>query len=320
MITHSPEAVIDLSKRLDEMLKQPEQAPAIEIPEPGVYRDMPMAQYVALPLPGASKLERLRRSPLQYQHSLTETQKSSSALERGTAIHLAVLEPLLFEGHYVVLGPCQGTKKDHTPCTYQGSIYRQGASWCKTHDPERGQPLEDVEVLSQADYDAVLGARDAIRAHPRARSLFEGRGDFEVTIIFDDPETGVRCKIRPDRLVDRARMLVDIKSTRDGAPWAFPRQAETLGYFRKLALYRRGLRAIGWPYESTAVLAIEATPPFDLCPYLPEEEDLDTADVEVTRLLRILKTCEETGVWGGYAENFQPLRRPRWALQEDEHA
>jgi len=320
MLPRDPAAVIDISRRLDESLRTPEPTPAVSIPEPGIYRDMPMAEYLALPLMSASRLEILRRSPLQYKYSLTEPPKATSALERGTAIHMAVLEPLLFEGHYVVLGQCEGMTQRGTPCTYQGSVYRHGQSWCKTHDPERGQPMEDVHVLSQADYDAVLGARDMILAHPRARSLFEGRGDFEVTIIFDDPETGIRCKIRPDRLVERAGLVVDLKSTRDGSPWAFPRQAENLGYFRKLAFYRRGLRTVEWPYQATAVLAIEMTPPFDLCPYLPEESDLDTADLEVSRLLRILKHCEDTGEWSGYANDFQPLRRPRWAMPEEQYA
>ena len=63
--------------------------------EPGLYRDVPMAEYLALPYMSASKLEVLNRSPLQYRHSLTAPQQTTDALARGTALHMAVLEPLL---------------------------------------------------------------------------------------------------------------------------------------------------------------------------------------------------------------------------------
>ena len=291
--------------------------------EPGLYPDVPMAGYLALPFMSASRLEHLRRSPLQYRHSLTTEEEPTAALDRGTALHLAVLEPQLFEGHYVVLGQCEGRKKDLERCSYQGSVYRDGRSFCKTHDPDKGaDPDPDIEVLPEKDYNAVLGMRDAIRAHGRARSLFEGRGQFETTIIFDDPETHVRCKMRPDRLVDRAGMLIDIKSSRDASPLAFPGLAEKLDYFRKLALYRRGLLAIRWPLKDIAVLAIEPEAPFDLAPYLVEDlRDLDSADTEISRLLRLYCMCKESDSWPGYAsseDGFLMLRRPLWAVRNDE--
>jgi hypothetical protein len=293
------------------------------LPGPGIHPDMPMAEYLALPYMSASRLELIRRSPLQYKHSLTAPQKTSPALERGTALHLAVLEPLLFEGRYITIGQCEGLKKDLQRCGYQGSVYRHGKSYCGTHDPEKGaEPDASIEVLTEKDYAAVIGMRDAILAHKRARSLFEGRGLFEATVIFDDPITGVRCKIRPDRLVERAGMLTDIKSSWDACPLAFPRLAENRGYFRKLALYRRGLLAVEWPFREVSVLAIESDAPYDLAPYLIEDmKDLDKADVEITRLLQVAKQCTETDTWPGYAsseDGFLMLRRPAYAVRDDE--
>lgn len=312
-----------LSAELNGMLAEPVQAVlnghiaaqrAVTIPEIGIHPDIPMADYLALPLMGASGLEKLRRSPLQYQHSLTEPPKSTSALERGTALHLAILEPTIFEAYYVVLGQCEGITAKKERCRYNASSYRAGRHYCGTHDPAKGEPAnEEVEVIPAEDHAAVLGMRAAILAHPRARTLFEGRGAFETTIIFRDDETGVLCKARPDRLIERARMNVDIKTTRDAAAWSFPRQAESLGYFRKLAFYRRALRSVGWPYESTAVVATESTAPYDLACYLVEEASLDSADREVSRLLRSFRSCEESNCWPGYADDFEILARPSWA-------
>jgi PDDEXK-like uncharacterized protein DUF3799 len=312
-----------ISRELNGMLAEPLPVThvtplPVAIPEIGIHADIPMAHYIALPLMSAGRLEKLRRSPLQYRHSLVEPPKPTPPMETGTALHLAVLEPHLFEAHYVVIGQCEGLKKDRDRCGYNGSVYRNGHSWCRTHDPLKGAPsTDDVEVIGAEDYTAVLGMRDAIIAHPRARTLFEGRGAFETTIIFRDDETGVLCKARPDRLIERAAMLVDVKTCRDGAPWAFPRAAENLGYFRKLAFYRRALRAIGWNYGSTAVVAVESAAPYDLACYLVDEASLDSADREVSRLLRQYVTCEETGIWSGYADDFTILQRPSWAQNGD---
>lgn len=284
---------------------------------PGLHLDMPMADYLAMPHMSASRLEIFRRSPLQYLHSLTQPPKQSPALERGTALHLAVLEPEKFDGHYVVLGQCEGTKRDGGRCGYQGSVWRAGQSFCGTHDPAKGQPVDPVvEILGADIYEQVTGMRDAILAHDRARSLFVGDGAFEASIVFEDPETGVTCRVRPDRLIERAGMLVDIKATRDATAHAFARQAENLGYFRKLALYRRALRSVGWPLKEIAVLAIEPTAPHDLVPYLLDERAINTADEEVTQLLHHFAMCRETGDWPGYARDFAILYRLSWATQE----
>jgi hypothetical protein len=268
--------------------------------EPGIYLDVPMSEYLALPAMSGSRLEVLRRSPMQYRYSLGEPSRTSPAMERGTALHLAVLEPLLFGARYV-----RGIEGDGRTKAVKEAREAQAADH------------PGAIVLPPADYDAVLGMRDAIHAHPRARTLFDGAGAMEVTIIWRDEATGVLCKARPDRLVERVGMHVALKTSRDAAPWAFPRDAENMGYFRSLAFYRAGLRAVGWPYQSTAVLAVESAPPFDLVPYLVEESDLDSAEREVARLLRVKRTCEDTGAWPGYTDGFMTLDRPAWAPREE---
>src|SRR5690606_16780150 len=136
----------------------------------------------------------------------------------------------------------------------------------------------------------------------------------------DDPETGLRCKTRPDRLIERAQMLVDLKSTRDAREHPFARDAEQRAYWLKLALYRRALRAVDWPYQQAAIVAVESEPPYDLIPYLIQEGDVDSADREVSRLLRVYRECVDTDTWPGYATEFAELRRPAWATNDLEAA
>lgn len=290
---------------------------------PGIHRGISMADYLALPHMSASRLEAMRRSPRWYRHQLTAPKKTSDALERGTALHLLLLEPALYESRYVIAEPCaallkSGDRKGQA-CGSPGLFQVAGIGWaCGRHVRGDDELQTEAEVISKEIDAQVRGMAKAVKEHPRALSLFQGRGDVEATVIFEDPETGVLCKIRPDRLVERAGMYVALKTARDATVHAFPKAAENLGYFRSLAFYRRGLRAAGWPYSGTAVLAVESEPPFDPVPYLVEESDLDSADREVSRLLRRFKDCEAENYWPGHAPEFIGLRRPPWATKEEE--
>lgn len=283
--------------------------------EIGLHTDVPMADYLAIRAVSASALELLRRSPRQYRHALEHPPEPTPEILRGIALHMAVLEPERFAGRYVTVGQCEGVQKDGNRCGYQGSVWRDGRSYCRRHDPDPDAPVP-VEILPAETMADIEGMRDAILSHPRARTLFEGRGGTEITGIYKDADTGILCKFRPDRLIERAGLLVDIKTTRDAAPWAFPGDAERRGYFRKLAFYRRGLRALGWPYQATAIVAVESSAPYDLICYLVDEAALDSAEQEVVRLLRRYRECEETDTWPGYQtgpDGFALLARPAWA-------
>lgn len=285
----------------------------------GLHPGIPMDAYLTHPAISASGLEKLRRSALQYRYATEHEEEATDTLERGSALHMAVLEPEYFDGHYRVLGQCQASKRDGKRCSYQASFYRDGRMYCGTHDPEKGEPPDPAIVtLKEPDCAAVLGMRDAVLKHPAASKLFNGRGGTELTGIWEDAQSGVVCKIRPDRLVERTGTLVELKSARDAAPWAFPRDAANRGYHRKLVLYRRGLCALGWPYQTSVIAAVESTPPFDVACYLVAEEELDAAEREVERLLRQYRTCVDLDLWEGYSPDFIEMKLPAWATATEE--
>lgn len=303
--------------------------PALQLPlqqtyGPGFRVGLSMAEYLALPFVSASGLEKLRRSPLQYRHAQANPPEPTPAMDRGEALHMALLEPDRFAAHYLVAGPCgqalaSGERKGDA-CGKTGSFLHRELGWlCGQHVKRFWDGVrQDVVALPADDFEAVVGMRACVMAHPRASTLFRGQGGVEVTGIFKDPATGLLVKFRPDRLVKRAGLLVDLKMTRDAAPWAFGRDAESRGYWRKMALYRRGARELGWPYQGSVLVAAESDRPHDVAPYLLDEAGLDAADVEVSRLLRVLKTCQETGRWPGYTDEFLTLARPAWAGRESE--
>ena len=78
-----------------------ERTTAIEV---GWHEGLTMEEYLAIDAMSASGIEQLRKSPLHFRYYRDNPKPSTPAMELGTALHMALLEPLLFEGQYVTLG------------------------------------------------------------------------------------------------------------------------------------------------------------------------------------------------------------------------
>ncbi len=289
--------------------------------EPGWHEGIPMVVYLAIEAMNASGCEKIRKSPLHFRHDRDNPRDSTPAMELGTALHMALLEPLLFEGHYVVLGQCEAKKKDGDRCSSQGKFYRDGQSFCgvKGHDPGEVEDMDPgIHVLAEDAMADLLGMTAAIQAHPRASTFFEGRGDYELTGIWLDEETGVLCKIRIDRDIERGLMIADLKTARDASPEAFRRDAAGRGYHRKAAFYRRGCAALGRTRNSSVLIVPENVAPYPVAVYLLDEEDLAKANQEITRHLNRYAMCLANDDWPGYSDEMMTLKMPPWAFEHDQ--
>ncbi len=293
----------------------------LSVSEPGWHEDVPMAVYLAIDAMNASGIEKIRKSPLHFRHDRDNPRDSTAAMDLGTGLHMALLEPQLFEGHYVTLGQCEAKKKDGTRCSSQGKFYRDGQSFCgvRGHDPGEGEDMDPaIHVLAEDAMADLVGMAAAIQAHPRARTFFEGRGNYELTGVWRDEETGVLCKIRIDRDIERGLMIADLKSARDASPEGFRLIASRMGYHRKAGFYRRGCAALGWERNSSVLIVPENTPPYPVAVYLLDEDDLATANREITRHLNRYAMCLADNHWPGYGDEMMTLKMPPWAFEHDQ--
>lgn len=266
--------------------------------EPGWYPGLSMPAYLTLDAMSASGIERLRRSPLHFRHWKDTPSEETDAMRLGTALHTALLEPELFRGRYV-----RGIEGDGR------------TKAVKDARAALAEEFPGATILTPQQWDDLTGMRDAVMAHPRARSFFEGEGDNELTGVWLDPITGVACKMRLDRDVPRAAVIVDLKSTRDASPHAFARQCANLGYHRKSAFYRRGCAALDRPRNGSALIAVESSPPYAVAVYLLDEGDLDRADTEIARHLNVYADCLDRDEWPGYGSEMTSLPMPGWATE-----
>lgn len=287
-------------------------------PEPGIYPDVDADTYHRWDAASASRLKLLRRSAAHLKDYLDHGREDTDAFRIGRAFHAAVLEPDTFADRWPVAARCSAITKTKSQCSNSGLSRTVEGQWvCGTHGGSAGG-----QFLKASEHADIILMRDGVLRHPRARKLFTGKGQNELSIVWDDAETGVRCKARIDRhhpTLTPGGCIGDLKSTRDASARQFERSAYDTGIYMQGAMYLTGANANGLASEHFAVIACEKESPYCVAVFVLTPGALSAGEEQMKTLLRTYKQCKETDHWPGYAEAFQPLDLPHYAYgQVDE--
>ncbi len=156
----------------------------------------------------------------------------------------------------------------------------------------------DEWVLDPVLYDDAQRACATVREHFRANSLLSD-GIAELTLIVQDPETGMWLKAKLDWL--RFDLLpVDLKTARDTNPdrWAY--QAKDLGYDIQDAFYCHVGALLGMDFPAFPFVCVEFAD-MDNCEVFevgPKRRAKAKSDMLTG--LREFNECQKTGRWYGY--------------------
>ncbi len=265
---------------------------------PGIYL-RGQIEYATIDAINYSTLKEMAKSPLHYQHALRHGKKATTAMNRGTAAHIAVLEPERFATEYAIW---EGDRR-------AGKVWEE----FKANATARGK-----SILKEEELDLALAMRDAVRGHAKASSYLVG-GHAEVTIVWEDEETGLMCKGRLDFLRDDGTPA-DLKTTRNIEQFWFSKDCATNQYHVQAAMYSDGAAALTRKESDVfALIAVESSAPFDVVPYLLHEDVTGPGRDAYRQLLRRVKECRASGEWPGYANGSEmALTLPRWASGEPE--
>lgn len=158
------------------------------------------AEYRQVKAYSKSDLDFITKSPALVEWARNCPTDGSPAVDKGTDLHCALLEPLVFESDYI-------RAPDYDLKTTKGRIDF-------TSFTER---MESVgkKVMTATDYDKLIAMRDSVLAHPTAKALLTG-GVSEASIFWE--LDGLKLKARPDKIADLevfGPMLVDVKKIDD---------------------------------------------------------------------------------------------------------
>lgn len=270
----------------------------MEIPLFSVIKDMPNDVYHAHDSISKSGLDLILRSPAHYK--FREYMEPSRAMEIGTAIHTALLEPDRFAKEYVLL---KDVKDRRT------SEYKQAVS---VHGSER--------VLVAGEADNVAGMQAAVFAHPVASSWLALPGHAELSMFAKDPETGVVVRIRPDYLTEYGS-IVDIKKTQDARQDAFSKSISTYRYHVQAAFYMDVYQWVtGERAESFRFIAIEEKMPHACMVYKLDDLSIAEGRRLYRQALNTYADCLASGEWKSYdCDSEEIISLPDWEIRRIEN-
>lgn len=267
------------------------------------YRQRPEINVSTL-VHGLHSMRRLKRIIDEPPHEPTD------AMQLGTAIHCAILEPSKFQANYVCM---PAFHLDSANVTQGGKQTKSKAtSYYKAMVEEFEKDNSDKIILSEYDMHRIIRCVQEVAAKPGLSNLIDScQKEVELYGEID----GVACKGRVDLVRDG--YLADLKTTNDAEPRAFGRTYGNLNYSFKLAFYRELADQNGYQIESVQVIAQETSGDYDTVVYDVPPLALDVAFRKVRSVLAQYQECKASGVWpgvdGGSASMLVYL--PPWELE-----
>lgn len=220
-------------------------------------------------------------------------------LRFGKLAHLAILEGEKFKERYIVQPEFWGftQKGEKTNSANCKEVKEKAAAWLA--DLPKGSIVCTIE-----DRENLLGMIDSVLSHRKA-SEFLNAGIAEVSGYYRDPKTGIRCRIKPDFMCRKRRIITEFKTTVDCREEAFKWQIfgdkfNPLWYDFQLAMQCEGFRQIEkHAVELAAWVAIEKKAPYEIAVHPLTVPTQDIGAIKYRLALDDLKKAIDTDRWPG---------------------
>lgn len=269
-----------------------------ELAEKGCFvLDMPNEDYHNYEGISKSGLDQVDISPAHY--ACAAPFKSTRAMEIGTAIHAAVLEPAMFDREYLILKHV--TKR--TQSEYKEAVKAKGTSEL---------------VLTGPESDNVAGMRLSVESLEEWNSVYVMNHYTELSAFVRCPITGVMLRARYD-FITHTGIVVDLKKTQDARYEAFQKSVANYRYHVQDAFYSYVYELItGHPLQSFWFLAIEENAPNTSKRYKLDDEARAIGKRQFMANLESYAEADKTGNWASYDTSDELMSLPAWAIDEDD--
>jgi exodeoxyribonuclease VIII len=257
-----------------------------------IHKGLSFADYQELHGINHSTLKNVDVSALYYNTVKNERGGSTPAMNLGSAVHSAVLEPDDYKSRYVV---------------FDGKVKR-GKAWEEFKLENTGK-----EIITQMNMNtAIICLQSVVQNTDTARLL--QNTENELSLQWRDPETKLDCKCRIDAYDRQAEFLVDLKTTSAKTPYEFIRNAVNYWYHTQLAFYMRGLIANGMPVKSIKIIAVQTVEPFESWIINLPSETIDRGQELVKEWLCTIRDCNRANHFDGFSGQEYDFDLPEWAL------
>jgi exodeoxyribonuclease VIII len=233
-----------------------------------------------------SALMSFRKTPYHYWNEYLNPERpakkeASPALTFGNLLHTYILEPDKILERYIVV-----KKIDRR--TKEGKMY-----WDELELTKGNREIITEEVFAEAEKIA-----ESVTKHDQARELITG-AQFEKSIYWNDPHTGLLCKARPD--IWHVNMVCDLKSTMNAGAREFQNSLYQYGYYIQAGMICEALRhVLDVDIRNFIFIALEKEFPYAHAIYKLDELALEQGIAVFKNTLLKIKECVDKNEWPSY--------------------
>lgn len=266
---------------------------ALLLPD-GLHENIDEDLYHQIPYFSASYAKSLIINPALAQ----EERKASKSMDIGHAVHALVLEGRkMFDKRFLYLPETAPSR----PTEYQRNAKKPSIEtvtaiqWWDLFEKNCKGRL----VLSNTEKEVIEGANQAIFDYPCVvkRGMFK-EGMKEVTIIYTDYQTGIRCKSRLDCL--NGDTIDDLKTTKDASSFGFRREIRKYGYRLQCGAYSIAAQSVGITINTVRLCAVQTTSPFPVITGEFSEEAIERGQLDYMKALNIEAECRQLGFYPNF--------------------
>ncbi len=285
------------------MLEQAIPAPDGVITSPGCYVDLDIERYHGQCTDGPSiSSSGLRTifidSPAHYWvgshlNPNRADEPQSEALILGRAAHHLLLGEKEFGRLFVV-----------RPDRFDSWRTAEAKTW-KAEQEKAG-----MTVLLPGQIEIIRGMHASLQAHPLiAGGILDGA--IEHSLIWQDEETGIWLKARPDAIPTASGDFADLKTAASVAPEDLSRAVSDRRLDMQAALVKWGAKAVlGIEMNDFALVFVEKAPPHCIEVRVIRQDHIEEAEGDLRAALRLFAKCLKTNTWpgpGGSMSDLAPI-------------
>lgn len=283
----------------------------------GYHPSLHAADYHRFRAASASALKVIHAgTPAHLKREWDEPQDPTPAMQWGTALHWAVLEP--YAPSPVAVTPDTYTIPEDAKPKKDGPKPGETVPW----NPLAG-PCKDWAALQRAAGKIIMRPDESVRLHevalavnehPEAKPMLRAARFREATIVWEDARQ-VPCKARLDAIgySGLQPFIVDLKTTTDASPAGFARKAWELGYHLQAAWYVDALSEIRrCDHPAFYFVAVEKDSGL-VSVHQATEAFIAAGREAYRRAMDQFAEAWHSGIWPGYDENIHALDVPAWA-------
>lgn len=179
------------------------------------------------------------------------------------------------------------------------------------------QVLAGRTVITPADLETVTAMANSLAAHPMVKAGILD-GFVERSLIWQDAETGIWLKSRPDVIPNASGDYADLKTTTSVSTKALEQSLASFDYAMQGALVGMASEVVlGIPMQSFTLVWVEKAAPFCVRVTTLTPADLERGRLQVRSALRTMARCLERGEWPGpdASDDAEYLPLPAYAAK-----